>query len=300
LNISALRARPAGTPVTGSALYDDVAIETSARVIARYSTSFGMASRLLAPDVRTHVRNIYALVRVADEIVDGVAREAGLSAVEITQRLNAFEAETDLACATGYSTNLVVHAFALTARQVGITGDLTRPFFASMRADCTETTHTPESFTDYVYGSAEVIGLMCLRAFLHGHTVPADQEERLVNGARHLGAAFQKVNFLRDLSADFDGLGRNYFPGVELGTFSEDDKRRLLADIDADLAASSAALEELPASSRRAVALAQLLFGELTERIRATPASALIQTRVRVPASVKLRLAAAAAAGKLP
>ncbi|GGE88850.1 phytoene/squalene synthase family protein [Mycetocola zhadangensis] len=299
MNFPALRVRPSGA-ATGSALYDDVAIETSARVIARYSTSFGMASRLLAPDVRTHIRNIYALVRVADEIVDGVAQEAGLSAEEIARRLDAFEAETDLACATGYSTNLVIHAFALTARRMGIPGDLTRPFFASMRADCTETTHTAESFTAYVYGSAEVIGLMCLRAFLYGHTVTADEEARLVDGARHLGAAFQKVNFLRDLSADFDGLGRNYFPGVELSSFSENDKSRLLADIDTDLAASSAALPGLPASSRRAVALAQLLFGELTERIRSTPASALIQTRVRVPNSVKLRLAAAAAAGKLP
>ncbi|MFU8948031.1 phytoene/squalene synthase family protein [Mycetocola zhadangensis] len=299
MNLPALRVRSTGAE-TGSALYDDVAIETSARVIARYSTSFGMASRLLGPDVRTHVRNIYALVRVADEIVDGVAHEAGLAPEEIRRRLDAFEAETDQACATGFSTNLVIHAFALTARAVGIGRELTEPFFSSMRADCTETTHTPESFTSYVYGSAEVIGLMCLRAFLNGHRVSADQEARLVDGARHLGAAFQKVNFLRDLSADFDGLGRNYFPGVELNSFSEDDKRRLLADIDADLAASSAALPGLPPSSRRAVALAQLLFGELTERIRATPASALIRTRVRVPTPVKLKLAAAAAAGKLP
>ena len=299
MNISALYARPPGA-ATGSALYDDVAIETAARVIARYSTSFGMAARLLGPEVRTHVRNIYALVRVADEIVDGVAREAGLSPEEIAARLDGFEAETNLACTTGYSTNLVVHAFALTARQVGITEELTRPFFASMRADCTQIVHTPESFAAYVYGSAEVIGLMCLRVFLDGQDVSAEQRERLANGARHLGAAFQKVNFLRDLSADFDGLGRNYFPGVELSSFSEDDKRRLLADIDADLAASSSTLPELPASSRRAVALAQLLFGELTERIRATPASALIRTRVRVPSAVKLRLAAAAAAGKLP
>lgn len=299
MNIPSLRSRPTGA-VTGSALYDDVAVETSARVIERYSTSFGMASRLLAPDVRSHVRNIYALVRVADEIVDGVAREAGLDQVEVTKRLDAFEAETNLACATGYSTNLVIHAFALTARTVGIPNDLTAPFFASMRADCTETTHTQESFRTYVYGSAEVIGLMCLRAFLHGYSVSAEKEARLVDGARHLGAAFQKINFLRDLSADYDGLGRNYFPGVELTSFSEDDKRRLLADIDTDLAISSATLRELPASSRRAVALAQLLFGDLTERIRTTPASALSHTRVRVPTSVKLRLAAGAATGKLP
>ncbi len=299
MNIPSVRSRATGN-VTGSALYDRVAIETSAQVIDRYSTSFGMASRLLAPDVRSHVKNIYALVRVADEIVDGVAHDAGLDQQQVANRLNAFEAETDLACATGYSTNLVVHAFALTARQVGIPRELTAPFFASMRADCTEMTHTPESFRTYVYGSAEVVGLMCLRAFLHGHTVTPDKEERLVNGARHLGAAFQKINFLRDLSADFDVLGRNYFPGVELSSFSEDDKRRLLADIDADLAISSSALGELPPSSRRAVALAQLLFGELTERIRVTPASALSRTRVRVSTPVKLRLAASAAAGKLP
>ncbi|WP_234031332.1 phytoene/squalene synthase family protein [Mycetocola zhujimingii] len=299
MNRPSLRARATGA-TTGGALYDDVAVETSARVIERYSTSFGMASRLLGPDVRVHVRNIYALVRVADEIVDGVARDAGLSPDEVAARLDAFETETDLAVSTGYSTNLVVHAFAITARTVGISRDLTGPFFASMRADCTRTAHTPESFQTYVYGSAEVIGLMCLRAFLHGHTVPDDQEARLINGARHLGAAFQKVNFLRDLSADFDGLGRSYFPGVELTSFGEDDKRRLLADIDEDLAISSATLRELPSSSRRAVALAQLLFGELTERIRQTPASALSHTRVRVPTPVKLRLAAGAAAGKLP
>jgi len=175
---------------------------------------------------------------------------------------------------------------------------LTAPFFESMRMDLTETEHDQQSFERYVYGSAEVVGLMCLRAFITDE--PVDDEQELVTGARALGAAFQKVNFLRDLAADFDALGRSYFPGVRVDAFTEADKLRLLDDIDADLAVSAAVLPKLPASSRRAVALAQSLFAELSRRLRATPASTLRTVRVRVPNPVKARLALAAASGRLP
>ena len=279
-------------------LYDSVAEETASIVINRYSTSFALASRLLGPGVRQHVENIYALVRVADEIVDGAGAEAGLTLLETGQALNALEAETELAIEIGFSTNLVVHAFALTARESGFGSELTKPFFDSMRADLTETEHDQASFDRYVYGSAEVVGLMCLRAFVKGETV--DDLPGLETGARALGAAFQKVNFLRDLAADFDALGRSYFPGVNVETFTEEEKTRLLDDIDADLAVSAAVLPRLPRSSRRAVALAQSLFAELSRRLRATPAATLRTTRVRVPNPVKARLAVAAASGRLP
>ncbi|CAB4887530.1 unannotated protein [freshwater metagenome] len=282
-----------------SALYDEVAHETAAMVIRRYSTSFGMASRLLGPGVREDVENIYGLVRIADEIVDGVAANAGLASAAVRRRLDDFELETERAMSSGYSSDLIIHAFALTARKTSIGTDLTRPFFASMRADVLKKSHTQSSFSDYVYGSAEVVGLMCLQAFLVGETVTDEQRVRFVAGARALGAAFQKVNFLRDLSADSEGLGRAYFPGVDVSQLTDETKLILVADIDADLAVSGAIVPDLPASSRRAVALAQGLFAQLNRRIAKTPASILMNTRISVPGPVKARLLVGAMMGRV-
>lgn len=273
------------------ALYDDVAQQTASLVIRRYSTSFGLASRLLGAGIRQSVENIYALVRVADEIVDGGAEEAGLDRLTAGRLLNAYEQETERALEEGYSADLVVHAFARTARTAGFGSELTRPFFASMRADLHETVHDEASFTEYVYGSAEVVGLMCLRVFTAGRSYSTDELHTLETGARALGAAFQKVNFLRDLAADHDKLGRSYFPGIDVTRLTDDEKTRLLDDIDSDLAAAAATLPLLPRDSRRAVALAHGLFAELSRRLRRTPASVLTTTRVRVPDPVKLRIA---------
>ena len=286
-------------PTRQSALYDRVAEQTASMIIREYSTSFGMAARLLGAGVRQDVENIYGLVRLADEIVDGVAAYAGVSEKEIRRLLDELEEETEAAMNRGYSTNLVVHAFALTARRTGIEPDLTRPFFKSMRTDITRVTHTPQSFDEYVYGSAEVVGLMCLKAFLVGMDLTPEQNDTFVTGARKLGAAFQKVNFLRDLSADVDALGRSYFPGINIATFTEADKQRLVEDIDADLAVSGVIVPLLPASSRKAVALAQNLFAELNRRIARTPAAELKHTRVSVPTLVKVRLALAALMGRV-
>ena len=263
-------------PTRQSALYDRVAEQTASMIIREYSTSFGMAARLLGAGVRQDVENIYGLVRLADEIVDGVAAYAGVSEKEIRRLLDELEEETEAAMKRGYSTNLVVHAFALTARRTGIEPDLTLPFFKSMRTDITRVTHTPQSFDEYVYGSAEVVGLMCLEAFLAGHTYTASERERFVAGARALGAAFQKVNFLRDLAADVDGLGRSYFPDVDVATLTDEKKLELVANIDLDLAVSAPIVADLPAASRRAVYLAQSLFAEL-KHLHAIAASACAQ-----------------------
>ena len=281
--------------------YGRAAARSSAVVIGEYSTSFGLAVRLLPASTRGHIRNVYALVRLADEVVDGVAAAAGVPADRIAAALDDLEADTYRAMETGWSTNLVVHAFALSARAVGIEQAIVTPFFTSMRMDLQRASHTDASFAEYVDGSAEVVGLMCLRAFVAAG--PARTPTQLVvleSGARRLGAAFQKVNFLRDLAADSEGLGRAYFPGVDVTHLDETTKLRLLADIDADLAAAAAALPLLERGPRRAVALAHGLFEELAVRIRATPAETLRTSRIRVPDPAKARLAALAVAGRLP
>lgn len=278
------------------ALYGAVAEEAATLVIRRYSTSFGLAARLLGPPVRQPVQNIYALVRVADEIVDGGAEEAGLDPTIAARLLDELEQETERAMHEGYSSNLVVHAFARTARAAGFGEELTRPFFASMRMDLSATEHDEASFETYIYGSAEVVGLMCLRVFV-GATSRAYTDAELATleaGARALGSAFQKVNFLRDLAADLTALGRSYFPGIDPAALTDAQKDALLDDIDRELEAAAATVPLLPRSSRRAVAAAQRLFAELSRRLRAVPAASLLTTRVRVPDPAKLRIAVGA------
>ncbi|HYO33845.1 MAG TPA: phytoene/squalene synthase family protein [Nocardioidaceae bacterium] len=274
--------RPAST------LYDQVAECSAAAVIRHYSSSFGLASLLLAEPVRTHIRNCYALVRIADEIVDNP--EPGLGREPRARMLAWLHEDVRHALQTGHSANLVVHAFARTAIACSIDEELIDPFFASMGMDLEPTVHTRESFDRYVYGSAEVVGLMCLRVFLAG--AGADDYDRLAPGARRLGAAFQKVNFLRDLAEDHDTLSRCYFPGIDVDRLSDADRDRILDDIAGDLDAAAAVIPELPASCRRAVRTAHATFAELATRLRNTPATRIRHSRVRVPTPRKLRLAA--------
>jgi 15-cis-phytoene synthase len=278
---------------TGIAIYDAAAREAAAVVIARYSTSFGVACRLLGERVRQHVRSVYALVRVADEVVDGPAVAAGLSAEQTRAVLDELEAETLDAVSRGFSANLVVHAFALTARECAIGPDLIRPFFASMRADLDVSRHDAASHDAYVYGSAEVVGLMCLQVFVNaGRGRVADPAPELIEGARRLGAAFQDVNFLRDLEHDSAALGRDY-----LGLGSPADRRSVLDRIDADLDAAARAIPLLPSDCRRAVTAAHDLFASLAARLRTAPADG---RRVRVPDPVKAAIVARAIAGRPP
>jgi phytoene/squalene synthetase len=271
-------------------LYDGVARDVAASVVRAYSTSFGLACRLLGQPVRDHVRNVYAMVRLADEIVDGpmgVRYPERAGAV-----LNRLEIDVADAVDTGYSSNLVLHAFAATARACGIGDDLVTPFFASMRADLTECEHDEASFARYVYGSAEVVGLMCLKVFRADRAVGGSDPDELADGARRLGAAFQKINFLRDLADDYRVRGRRYFPGVDPERLTDAEKDRLLDDIDADLDAAARTVRWLPDSSRSAVAVAHAVFTELSKRLRATPADDLLRRRVRVSAPIKIWLTA--------
>lgn len=282
----------------GRTPYDVVSESAAAGVISHYSSSFGLASRLLREPVRTQVRNIYALVRVADEIVDNP--DPGLAAEEKARMLDALQDDLRHAMLSGYSANLVVHAFARTARAVGIEDGIVAPFFASMRMDLGTTAHTAESFERYVHGSAEVVGLMCLRAFVAAPDASSADSagyDALAPGARRLGAAFQKLNFIRDLAEDHDVLRRDYFPGLSLEHFCDEDRDRILDDIDADLDAAAVVVPALPASSRRAVNAAHATFAELGGRLRRTPASVIRRSRVRVPTAVKLRIAAGALSG---
>ena len=271
---------------TSLALYDKTACEASAQVIRSYSNSFGTGARLLDKTTCRHITSIYAMVRVADEIVDTYR---GPDSREL---LDGFERDVH-ACMDGrFGTNLVAHAFGLTARQVGVTKDMTAPFFASMRMDLETTEHTPASFDRYVYGSAEVIGEMCLAAFVATADGPGHATTEVREGARRLGAAYQKINFLRDIATDTDALGRSYFPGVTATSLTDATLAELVDDCKADIRAAELCLPALPRRARIAVATTIDIYSRLLRRIERTPAQRLCTERVRVSNPVKAALAA--------
>ncbi|MFK3678410.1 phytoene/squalene synthase family protein [Microbacterium sp. NPDC090218] len=265
-------------------------------VIRTYSTSFGLATRLLGTRHRQHVRNIYAMVRIADEIVDGVAAEAGLDPSAQSAALASYVAETHRSMRTGYSSDLILHAFARTARECGIGEDLTQPFFDSMSADVTDgpdfAAYDADAHAAYVYGSAEVVGLMCLQVFLRGADRTPEELDALRRGARQLGAAFQNVNFLRDLADDTDRLHRGYLGGDD--RLTDADRDAWVETVFRQLADAQAAIPLLPKDSRAAVRSALALFASLTRRVAKTPVEVLYRRRVRVPDPIKAALAARA------
>lgn len=262
-------------------LYDEVANASSALFTKRFSTSFSLASRLFPTDMRQHIYNIYGLVRLADEIVDTY------NGTDQAKLLDALEADTYAAVDRGYSTNLTLHAYALTARTFQIDQKLVTAFFTSMRMDLSPQTYDQKQYETYIYGSAEVVGLMCLYVFCNGNKT---QYKQLESGARALGSAFQKVNFLRDVADDQQRLHRMYFPGVTFENFDEVEKSKIIADIRRDFSKAAKAIPKLPAAARTPVRVAYNYYSQLLKKLERTPVAAIKTERVRLPDSYKLWL----------
>ncbi|MDK4332866.1 phytoene/squalene synthase family protein [Corynebacterium accolens] len=271
--------------------YDRAASRAAAQVMGQYSTSFSLATRLLRGRVREDIRHLYAVVRIADELVDGTADHA---AIDAAAALDAYEATILAAPEKRLHTDPVVHSYAITARRCGFQREHLVAFFDSMRADLTQREYSATELAEYIYGSAEVIGLLCVQVFLAEETVPAADRTTMDRGARHLGSAFQKINFLRDLGEDSSVLGRAYFPQAAGGELSEAAKSGLIAEIRRELAAAEEAINLLPLSARVGVRAAADIFAELTNRLAATPAAELNTTRISVPNRTKAWLAARA------
>jgi phytoene synthase len=273
--------------------FDDTAYRVAREVLNAYSTSFAMGTRILGRRTRRHVEAIYALVRVADEVVD---TRGGPDRSELLAELRDQVAR---ARRVGWSTNLVVHAFALTARRVGIPDTEIDSFFDSMAMDLTVTAHDRASYERYVHGSAEVVGAMCLRAFVNAERpAGAPLEEPDVDtaaGARALGAAFQKINFLRDLAADHRALGRSYFPGVTPESLDAEALDSIVSEIASDLLTARAALPRLPGRSRAAVAATLALYEHLLAVLADSPPAQIVDHRIRIGDAQKAYIAVQAA-----
>ena len=270
--------------------YDRACNKAAQKIIHTYSTSFSLATRVLEKRVRTDISALYAMVRIADEIVDGTAEAAGLDHDEVSAALDSYERAVLDAPSRRFHVDPVLHAYANTARRCAFDPEHVRAFFSSMRRDLHQVSYDHADFEDYVYGSAEVIGLLCLSVFLADQEVTDEEYRHLVAGARSLGAAFQKVNFLRDLAEDTEVLGRAYFPGAASSELTAEHKDELVADIRRDLAHARTVIPLLPLSARVGVLAATSLFTELTDRIdKLTPAQ-LSSQRVSVPRHTKAAL----------
>lgn len=262
-------------------LYTHVSRLAAQIIIRQYSTSFGLASSLFGAAQRHAVGDIYALVRIADEIVDTYG---GIDAAEELLQL---EQRVNHALETGYSSDIVVHAFAATAREYGIGRELTSPFFTSMRMDVSApTSFSRKQYESYIYGSAEVVGLMCLKVFVHSK----ESYNMLASSAQALGSAFQKVNFLRDMSDDYLRLNRFYFPIQTFDSFDTATRDSIVHEIDTELGRAKEGCRQLPRSSQYAVALALKYFSALNHKLSKTPAESLKHQRTRINNGYKIWL----------
>ncbi len=264
-------------------LYTKTSYSLAKKLTENFSTSFSASSTLFSSSLRPHIYAIYGLVRIADEIVD--TYRGG----DMKQQLDALEEGTYVAISRHYSSNPIVHAFATTARMYNIDKELIAPFFESMRTDITPPKkYNQFEYERYIYGSAEVVGLMCLKVFCGGD---AKHYGALKSGAQALGAAYQKVNFLRDIGEDSRSLGRVYFPSLDsIKDFNDTSKIAIENDIMADLKHARTALLKLPKSSRYAVSLSYEYYSRLLVIIKRTPAETLKHGRVRVPDYQKIFL----------
>lgn len=263
-------------------LFHEVCTECSKQVTRKYSTSFSSAIMLLHKDLRDPIYNIYGFVRFADEIVDS------FHGYDKKYLLDKFEQDTWEAIRTGISLNPVLHSFQQVVRRYNVPEALIASFLYSMRLDLDKSTYQDESeLNTYIYGSAEAVGLMCLCVFCDGDVA---RYNTLKESAQRLGAAFQKINFLRDLNADYHELNRTYFPGMDVTSFDADTKRKIEEDLDADFRAGLAGIRQLPWKARLGVFTAYQYYQQLFRKIRRLQPKAVLERRVSVPNIQKLAI----------
>ncbi len=255
-------------------LFHEVSQSCSRNTTERYSTSFASAIRLLHQDLRQPIYNIYGLVRFADEIVDTFHDH------DKETLIAEFKTETFHAIERGISLNPILHSFQLTVNQYKIDHALIHAFFNSMEMDLDQKQYNNKDYSDYIYGSAEVVGLMCLYVFIEGDN---NQYEALKPAAKSLGAAFQKVNFLRDVNADFNQLDRTYFPGLDFKNFTARQKQEIENDIQKDFNEAYAGIVHLPAKVRFGVYVAYKYYLSLFRKIKKVQPAEIMQERIRIP-----------------
>ena len=262
-------------------LFDTVSHRTSTMVTKKYSTSFSLGIMALDKDLRQPIYDIYGFVRFADEIVDTFH--------EYDKRtlLEEFRRDTWLAIERGISLNPILNSFQETVRAFNINRELIDTFLDSMEMDLGDVEYTRDAYNRYILGSAEVVGLMCLKVFCRGNE---EQYKALEAPAMSLGAAFQKINFLRDLKADFQSLGRSYFPEADLTHFDRATKEEIEREIDRDFQHGLEGIKQLPKGSRFGVLVAFVYYYNLFKKIKSLPAERIMNERVRIPNRKKMEL----------
>jgi len=263
-------------------LYDSISSESSKIITKKYSTSFSIAVNLLSSNIREAIYNIYGFVRVADEIVDSFEEYPK------EELLDRFEEEYRYSLKVGISTNPVINAFQGTVSKYNIDHALVDSFLKSMRTDLEKQNYdNQEEIDNYIYGSADVVGLMCLKVFVQGDD---EKYNNLKEPAMKLGSAFQKVNFLRDLNEDFENLNRSYFPNINPNNFTEADKSRVLLEINNDFEEAYKGIVKLPKEAKLAVYVAYKYYFNLLHKIERTPSKTLKEKRIRVSNPKKMAL----------
>jgi len=264
--------------------FDSVSFECSKLVTQRYSTSFSLGTRMLASKHRKHIYNIYGFVRFADEIVDSFHN------FDKSELLKRFEEDLTHALENKISLNPILNSFQFTVHQNNIQQELIDSFLKSMKMDLYKHKYsTKEEYQQYIYGSADVVGLMCLNVFVEGDI---NKFDNLKPQAMALGSAFQKVNFLRDLNADFEFLDRTYFPNLDLSDFDEESKASIIAEIEKDFDHALEGIFMLPESARLGVYTAYKYYKKLLVRIKKTPSKKIQSARIRVPNYQKISVLA--------
>ncbi|MGB7843360.1 MAG: phytoene/squalene synthase family protein, partial [Salinimicrobium sp.] len=262
-------------------LFDDLSVQVSRLTTRSYSTSFSLGIYFLHDRLRDPIYSVYGFVRVADEIVDS------FEDYDRELLLHEFKKETYLALERGISTNPVLNAFQQVVQDYDIDYELIETFLKSMEMDLQKVDYNDEKYQQYILGSAEVVGLMCLHIFTEGDK---KMFAELKPYAMKLGAAFQKVNFLRDLKDDYHVLGRTYFPGVDMSNFSVEAKKQIEEEIEEDFRVALEGIKKLPASSKGGVYLAYVYYQSLFKKIRRLPAQRILDGRIRINNGKKLGL----------